>query len=86
MQIRNIKAQMKESSQNRYIKTRAAHSEFQELDDTDVQIYIDAFDRHIIEGFHPASIELFVAGCFMFFNSTLFMNGGATGSVTADKG
>jgi hypothetical protein len=86
IRISNIKAQLKESLQNRYIKARSAHSEFAELLDSDIQTYIDAYDRHVAEGFHPASIELFVGGCFMFFNSLLFANGGTTGSVSADKG
>lgn len=86
IKIRTFKAQLKESLQNRYIKVRAAHSEFAELEDSDIQIYIDAYDRHVAEGFHPASIELFVGGCFMFFTSLLFANAGTTGSVSADKG
>ena len=68
------------------MKSRSAHTEFSELLDSDIQLYIDAYDRHVAEGFHPASIEIFVAGCFMFFNSLLFLNGANTGSISADKG
>ena len=86
IKIRSLKAQLKESLQNRYIKSRSAHSEFTELLDSDIQLYIEAYDRHVSEGFHPASIEIFVGGCFMFFNSMLFLNGANTGSISADKG
>ena len=85
LKIRNIKAQLKESLISRYNKARALKSEFQDLTDSEIQTYIDAYDNHIEDGFQSNSIELMVGGSFMFFNNILFLVGGCAGSITAEK-